>query len=72
MLSNVNKSLRLAEAAEGEDMEHQIAWKKSKEEKKKNGKIIKNVPAAKKVALESAPKVADAYDARLFKLKEKL
>ena len=38
------------------------------EERKRNSKKIKDVPAAKKVALDFASKVADIYD----KLKETL
>ena len=32
----------------------------------------KNVPTAKKVGLESASKVADTYDVKLYELKNKL
>ena len=63
MLSGVKQSWRL-ETAEAEKKKK----KESVEERKRNSKKIKDVPAAKKVALDFASKVADIYD----KLKETL
>lgn len=46
-------------------------WGKTQRRKKENCKKIKFVRAAKKVLLESISKVADPYDAKRNKLKEK-
>ena len=67
MLSGVKQSWRL-ETAEAEKKKKKEKKKESVEERKRNSKKIKDVPAAKKVALDFASKVADIYD----KLKETL
>ena len=51
-------------------MEGQTAEEKCEENQRIISKEIKDLEAAKKVALDSASKVADAYDAKLYKFKD--
>ena len=68
MLADLKQFWRFAGAVEAENKEHQIAgegWKTGSKKKK-------DVPAEKKVALDSTSKVAYAYDVTWYILKEKL
>ena len=57
-------------AAEAGNVERQTAEEKCEENQRIISKEIKDLEAAKKVALDSASKVADAYDAKLYKFKD--
>ena len=72
MLVDVKQSWRSAKTSEAENKQRKTPKEIRREERKKNGKKFRDIPAVKKVPLESTTKVAGTYDARLFKLKEKL
>ena len=55
---------RFAKVVEPESKKYQSVGEIRREERMGNSKKIKDVPAAKKVALESASKVAGTFDAR--------
>lgn len=55
---------RFAKAVEPESKKCRSVGEKRREERKGNSEKIKDIPATKKVALESASKVADTFVAR--------
>ena len=61
---------RYARAAEEVNKEKQTAGDATREWRKRVGKEIKNMIAAKKLAVEAASKVASVYDAKIHKLTE--
>ena len=67
----MKKSWRFAKAAEAGSKERQTVAVKFRGERKRIIKEIRDVQAAKKIAMESTSKVANVYDAKVYKLKKK-
>ena len=70
MITDVKMAWRYARAAEEVNKEKQTAGDATRERRKRVGKEIKNMIAAKKLAVEAASKVASVYDAKIHELTE--
>ena len=70
MITDVKMAWRYARAAEEVNKEKQTAGDATRERRKRVGKEIKNMIAAKKLAVEAASKAASVYDAKIHELTE--
>lgn len=72
ILSDVKQPWKFAKTAEAGKKEHQTGGDKFRGKRKRVIKEIKDVQAAKKVALESESKVSHAYNTKPYRLKRNL
>ena len=72
MMEDVKQTWRYAKADAEERRKYQTEGEQQRQQRKRISKVIHEVEAAKKVALDSAKNVANKYDGKLQELKERL